>query len=193
MSQRVTEKNRLVTRILANEQGAFEEFIEAYQGTVRGFTTLWAPSRDEADDIAQEVFLSALRNLKTFDTQRDLNSWLIGIARNLTRQSWHRFSARAKHEDREAFDSALEQHALQTFQAREGQGEKRKRALRKCIEILPLELKETFSEYVLGDMSSEQLADKQETSPGTVRANISRIRRRLRYCIERRLRLEGSV
>src|SRR5690348_17573599 len=58
------------------DERAFAALIARYQPAIRGFAAIWAPSRDEADDIAQEVFIQALQGYKNFDANRDLKTWL---------------------------------------------------------------------------------------------------------------------
>jgi RNA polymerase sigma-70 factor (ECF subfamily) len=175
----------LLARIRTDET-AFAELVARYQGVVRGFTALWAPSRDEADDLAQEVFLAALHSASSFDPSRDLKTWLLGIARNLTRQAWKRV-ARAG-----ALGEALEREALLAASAREEQRDRRRAALDRCVEGLHERDRAVFREYVVEDLSSAELAARLATTEGTVRATISRIRRRLRACIERRLGMEPA-
>jgi RNA polymerase sigma-70 factor, ECF subfamily len=182
----------LVRRIREGDEAAFAEFVATYQDTVRSFTAMWAPSRDEADDIAQEVFLAALRSLHTFDVNKDLKTWLLGIARNLTRNAWRRVSRSQKKGDGAALDEVLEQHALAVFQERSKSAEQRSDALRECMQSLPQNTKAIFTQYFVDEVSSAELAGVLKTTENTVRATISRIRKGLRECIERRLDLESA-
>lgn len=184
------EHSDLVRR-LATDEAAFPELVSRYQATVRGFTALWAPSRDEADDIAQEVFLGALHSAHTFDPSRDLKTWLLGIARNLTRQAWRRV-LRLPQGSPQDLDSILEQHAVAAYQARAQKADQRNAALEQCIETLPEKERSAFNSYVVDELSSGEMASRMNTTEGTVRALVSRIRRRLKLCIERRLQLESA-
>jgi RNA polymerase sigma-70 factor (ECF subfamily) len=166
------------------DEAAFAELVATYQSAIRGFTALWAPSRDEADDLAQEVFLAALHSAASFDPSRDLKTWLLGIARNLTRQAWKRVGRAG------ALGEALEREALAAFERR--QDDRRRGALEKCVEGLHERDRAVFREYVVEELSSAELAERLSTTEGTVRATISRIRRRLRACIERRLEAEPA-
>lgn len=173
----------LIARI-ASDEAAFAELVARYQAAVRGYTALWAPSPAEADDIAQEVFLAALRGAGSYDPSRDLKSWLLGIARNLTRQAWRRMSRSG---GRERLAEILEHHASAAYEHRARQGDRRGEALRGCIESLPEREKALFRRYVVDEESSAGLAREARTTEGTIRAAISRIRRRLRACIEGKL------
>jgi RNA polymerase sigma-70 factor, ECF subfamily len=183
--------DELVRRVKAGDRDAFATLIEMHQDTIRSFTAIWAPSRDEADDIAQEVFLAALRSIHTFEKGRDLKLWLLGIARNLTRGAWRRVTKSAGTAG-EKLDEILDRHAVSVFTERQQQADSRSEALQQCLQTLPANSKNIFVQYFGEEKSSEELAGVMKTTENTVRANLSRIRKSLRECIERRMALEGA-
>jgi RNA polymerase sigma-70 factor, ECF subfamily len=183
----------LVERLLKGDSDAFADLVVTYQDTIRGFTAIWSPSRDESDDIAQEVFLAALRSIHTFDASKDLKTWLLGIARNLTRNAWRRVSRTSGRHSSANVDEILERHAVAVFQQRERTVEKREDALRQCMETLPPNTKDIFTRYFVEEISSGELASDLKTTENTLRATLSRVRRSLRTCIERRIALESGV
>ena len=186
-------QSSLIERVRAGDTSAYSEVIHLYQDSVRGFVAMWAPSPQEADDIAQEVFLTALRSIHTLDSGRDLKTWLLGVASNLTRKSWRRISRASQRSTAVGeLEGALEQHALAVYQARERTNDRRRDALKACIESLPANTKSIFVSYVVDELSSAQLAQSLQTTDSTVRATISRIRLSLRECIERRIQLERA-
>lgn len=182
--------DELVRRIKEGDREAFAFLIETHQDTIRSFTAIWAPSRDEGDDIAQEVFIAALRSIHTFEGGRDMKTWLLGIARNLTRNAWRRVSRTAK--GAEELDQILERHAVSVFEERQSRADDRRDALRQCMQTLPANSKSIFVQYFGEEKSSGELASVMNTTENTVRANLSRIRKSLRECIERRMALEGA-
>jgi len=181
----------LVERIRAGDETAFAALVVRYQAPVRGLTALWAPSADEAEDLAQEVFLAALRSINTFDESRDLKTWLLGIARNLTRQAWSRVN-RTRNAGSETLDAMLEKQAMLVYSSREANSDHRRDALERCIGSLPENSRDIFSRYVVDELSSRELAELLATTESNIRATISRIRRGLRICIERRLQSEAA-
>jgi RNA polymerase sigma-70 factor (ECF subfamily) len=77
----VTEA-RLVTQALAGSQSAFEQIVRRYQRPVISLIARMTGDRMLAEDLAQETFVKAFRNLPAFDTTRRLSSWLFRIAHN---------------------------------------------------------------------------------------------------------------
>ncbi len=62
--------------------GAFEAIVRGHQDRVYAFCSRMLSDREEALDAAQEVFLSAFRNLDGFRGDASLSTWLLKIAAN---------------------------------------------------------------------------------------------------------------
>jgi RNA polymerase sigma-70 factor (ECF subfamily) len=74
---------RLVVQALAGSQSAFEQIVGRYQRPVISLIARTTGDRALAEDLAQETFVKAFRNLAAFDTTRRLSSWLFRIAHNV--------------------------------------------------------------------------------------------------------------
>ena len=65
----------------SNDQAAFQQLGERHQGAIRGFLRrLLAGDHGTADDLAQETFLLAYRNIAGWKGSGTLSSWLHTIA-----------------------------------------------------------------------------------------------------------------
>jgi len=62
--------------------GSFEAIVRAHQDRVYSFCARMLSDREDALDAAQEVFLSAWRNLSGFRGDAALSTWLLRIAAN---------------------------------------------------------------------------------------------------------------
>ena len=78
------EDTDLIARALANgDQHAFGELVKRHQSLVRNFLLNWLRGDSaRADDLAQETFLKAYRNLGQFRGGSKFSSWLYKIAYN---------------------------------------------------------------------------------------------------------------
>jgi RNA polymerase sigma-70 factor (ECF subfamily) len=72
----------LVRECLAGNRPAFEELVERYQGPVFNVAYRITGGRDDAEDVAQSVFLKAYESLRSFDARFKFFSWLYRIAVN---------------------------------------------------------------------------------------------------------------
>jgi RNA polymerase sigma-70 factor (ECF subfamily) len=80
-----TDEQQLVERCLAGGESAITEFVERFQSLVYGVCVRMTGDRHEAEDIAQEVFVRALRALHRWDRNRPLRPWILTIAANRCR------------------------------------------------------------------------------------------------------------
>lgn len=64
------------------EQQALEILIKRYLKPIYNFVYRFVGDSKEAEDIAQEVFVKAWRNLKRYDQERSFRVWIFAIAKN---------------------------------------------------------------------------------------------------------------
>jgi len=74
--------HELVTAVRRGEDNAFEELFSRYRRRIRSYVSGILSDADRAEDITQEVFISALRRLR--DTERPIafKPWIYQIAKN---------------------------------------------------------------------------------------------------------------
>lgn len=75
----------LVRRCLADDATALRAFVERFQNAVFGLCLRMLGHRQDAEDIVQEVFLRSFRSLKSWDSSRPLEPWVLTIAANRCR------------------------------------------------------------------------------------------------------------
>lgn len=85
----------LVEAARRGRPGAFEAIVRAHQDRVYGFCARMLSDREEALDAAQDVFLSAWRNLEGFRGDAALSTWLLKIAANRCLNAIRRRATRA--------------------------------------------------------------------------------------------------
>src|SRR5437588_7189457 len=66
-----------------DEPGAFEELVARYQGRLVGVMHHLVGNAEEAEDLAQEVFLRVYRARKKYRARAKFSTWLFTIANNL--------------------------------------------------------------------------------------------------------------
>ncbi len=82
-AQPATEEAALVAAVLQKDRKAAAEFVDRYTDAIYGYVShRLLPRADRADDIVQEVFLAAWRQLRDFRGDSSVTAWLLGIARH---------------------------------------------------------------------------------------------------------------
>ena len=82
LDHRTTEESRLVRRVQAQDELAFCEIVERYQAKVFSIIYGILRNRNDAEDIAQQVFAKIYFSIKSFDFRSSLLTWIYKITVN---------------------------------------------------------------------------------------------------------------
>lgn len=93
------DADRLVARVKAGDRTAFGQIVEAFGRRIYSFVFRMTGRHELADEIVQETFLRAFRNLDRYGGGR-LISWLNGIAYNICLDTLKSASSRTEREKR---------------------------------------------------------------------------------------------
>lgn len=74
-----------VERLKAGDPEAFDMMVEKFAGDIFGLAFRLTQSREDANDITQETFLSAVRGIASFRGDAELKTWLFRITVNHAR------------------------------------------------------------------------------------------------------------
>jgi RNA polymerase sigma-70 factor (ECF subfamily) len=74
---------RLMLRVRSDEPGAFEELVNLYQHRLVAVMHHLVGNAEEAEDLAQEVFLRVYRARHKYRPRAKFSTWLFTIANNL--------------------------------------------------------------------------------------------------------------
>jgi RNA polymerase sigma-70 factor (ECF subfamily) len=176
----------LVEAFRAGKPGAFDAIVRTHQDRVYAFCVRMLADREDALDIAQEVFLSAYRNMAGFRGEASLSTWLLRIAAN---RSLNRIRQRATRAAREVMSIEPQEDSDSPFQP-PGREEDRpdrmmeSRETRKILEAAIANLDEDSRMLVLlsdvEGFSYEELSEAVGIPLGTVKSRLHRARMALR-------------
>lgn len=175
----------VLDEVAAGRRDAFRHLVRRYGLPLRAFLATQVHHRDDADDLAQETFVSAFRMLATFRRGEDFGAWLRGIARNKLRTFW-RSAAR-----REDALGRFREEALRLLDAdlERAAAEERPEtieALLRCIAKLPEKLRRVVRAGLDGGRAAA-LAEELSTSVGAVYTLHYRAGQMLRECARQEL------
>src|SRR6476646_4299453 len=78
---------RIMLRVRDDEEGAFAELVELYPQRLVTVMHHLVGNPEEAEDLAQEVFLRVYRGRKKYRPRSKFSTWLFTIANNLALNS----------------------------------------------------------------------------------------------------------
>lgn len=149
---------RLVERIASGDEEAFGELYRMFAPLVHGITLARVP-RDEVDDIVQEVFISAYKNIDTLRDRNAVGGWLAMIARNRAVEFYRRSKPT------EELSEEMSGSKSQRTEANE---------ILATIRTLPETYKETLILRLVEGMTGQEIAERTGMTPESVRVNLHR-------------------
>lgn len=100
----------LVSNSLAGSRDAFAQIVTRYQSLVCSLAYSATGNLNASEDLAQETFVAAWKQLANLREPEKLRSWLCGIARNLILDT-HRRHGREPSHAAESIEEILESHS----------------------------------------------------------------------------------
>ncbi len=165
-------------RVAANEETAVAELYDRFGSLVFRMALQSMPTRAEAEDAVQEVFVRLWRTAERFDpTRAALVTWVMLITRRHLVDKLRRTRARVKASGLEEF-----QPGDPSLAPRGTDMERREQyaALLDKIESLPELQKTVVTRAYLGGQTLRQIGEELNTPLGTVKSALSRALVRLR-------------
>ncbi|MBC8031300.1 MAG: RNA polymerase sigma factor [Pyrinomonadaceae bacterium] len=164
----------LLQRMLAGDEEALTTLYRRRQGGIYRFVMQMCGSRVLAEDVTQEVFIVLIRDAQTFDPARgSLNSFLVGVARNLLLQRLRRERFYAPLEEDEAEQTPIYNSAnvepLEDLSRTEAIA-----SLRAAVSALPTRYREVVVLCDLQEISYVEAAEVLGCAVGTVRSRLHR-------------------
>jgi len=173
----------LVEQAQAGRLDAFEELVKRYEKPLVGFCLRLVPSREDAEDLAQESFVRVYRHLDRLKPNAKFSTVLFGIARNLTlnhirdgkRRGRHMASPltpeenaeRAVQDERRRPDTVANLHEMQGL-------------IEKGLQELSREHREVLVLREMEGLDYDSIAKIIKCRKGTVKSRIARAREHLR-------------
>lgn len=175
----------LLDRILRGERDLFLHVVRRHELMLRSYLASQLYDLSEVDDLAQETFIAAFKDLRSFRQGEDFGAWLRGIARHrllthfrsLQRResATRRFQAEVTRVAREDLENAARQH----------QGDHLARLLH-CISKLPDKLRRVVHAGLEGLKPSSLAGELGTTVPAIYQLHY-RANQLLRECMSKEL------
>ncbi|MCL7753460.1 RNA polymerase sigma factor [Polaribacter sp. Z022] len=77
----MSEEN-FINQLRAGKQNAYSQLLDDYQQKVFGTCISFIPNKEDAEDVAQEVFLEVFKSINKFKGESKLSTWIYRIATN---------------------------------------------------------------------------------------------------------------
>jgi RNA polymerase sigma-70 factor, ECF subfamily len=179
------EADRVVAEVLAGNTQAFADIVRLYQQDIWRIAAALLRDRDATENLVQQVFVDAYFHLDQYAQGTDFGAWIRTVARNRLRKELRT----ACREDRRlaTYRERLAERLRAETTGTRDDSDAYVAALRGCRQAMPARDAQLVKLRYEKGLSFEAIAELQGQSPEAVQRMISRIRFRLRDCIQNKL------
>lgn len=171
------KENELVNSLVAGREKAYRQVIGKYRDPVLRLCKGFTGSADDAEDLAQDIFIEVFRSVGRFKGDSSLSTWIYRIAvnkslnfiRDKNNKAHGNYTVEGYIENSKDDDSA-DQQLIRKDHAR---------ALHQAIESLPENQNTAFVLSKYEDMSYADIADIMQTSVSSVESLLFRAKKNL--------------
>ncbi|MGB7497388.1 MAG: sigma-70 family RNA polymerase sigma factor [Candidatus Acidiferrum sp.] len=189
------DDRELVQRAQRGDKDAFEMLVAKHQGRVFAVAGGILRSREDVEDIAQQVFMKAYFSLKRFDQRSAFSTWLYKITVN---ECWDLL--RKKKVRPLVFESELSEEQAHAYQSTEQKGEgapdvreqlETRELLEKWLDCLEERDREMLVLKEVQGFTVEEIAEIMGVNGNTVKVRLFRARQRIAERVRRKKRAAG--
>lgn len=168
----------LVHAVLAGNRDAFGQIVSRYQSLICSLAYSATGSLVQSEDLAQETFVAAWKQLPGLREPEKLRSWLCGIARNLINNSLRKQGREPSHAA-ESLDEISANRSPEPLPVERMISNEEQAILWRSLERIPETYREPLVLFYREHQSVEAVAEKLELSQDTVHQRLSRGRKLL--------------
>ena len=186
----IARERELIDRALEGDREAYGRLVERYSAVVIKTLYYLIGDRDEAEDLAQEVFIRAFRGIGSFKGTASFRTWLYRIVHNVGASHFAYRKAKKRSARLVSIDSM--EHADIAAGAECGpadrlmSGELRE-AIEEAVQALPADMREFVVLRDIEERPYEEICEIVGAPLGTVKSRIHRARLLLRDRLKRYL------
>jgi RNA polymerase sigma-70 factor, ECF subfamily len=186
----------LVQAATSGDLPAFDDLVRRHKDRVFNLCFWFLSDYQEADDMAQEVFIKAFRSLKSFRFEAKFSTWLYRVAVNTCKNRVNSLEYRLKKwtdrldtGDMPPGDAADEDHSRQTFSPQEHLEQKeRMQQIQKAVNGLSGDKKTVVLLRDIEGLAYDEIARITGLAIGTVKSKIARARMELQLQLKDMIR-----
>jgi len=176
--------NEIISRVLKGEQNAYAELVNRYQAYVFTLVFRMIRTREDAEEVAQNVFIKAYRSLADFRGESKFSTWLYTIARTTSITFLRKKKLDVHSLDNEkVFEVADSKDS--GFRANLVEQKSRVNMVNEAIAMLSPDDAEIITLFYKAEQNLEEIARILRLEANTVKVRLHRARTRLKDKMEK--------
>ncbi|MFY0685110.1 MAG: sigma-70 family RNA polymerase sigma factor [Balneola sp.] len=174
------EDDGFVVRALKGDESAYKDLMNKYDRPIFFHVRKMIKEKELVEDLVQEVFMKAFKNLTSYSNEYAFSTWLYRIATNhtidyLRKKKLQTLSINDPYKTKDGeFEIQLPDDTYATD--KEVIRKERKQIVQEAIEELPEKYKAVIQLRHMDELSYDEISEKLDLPLGTVKAHIFRAR-----------------
>ncbi|MEM7453829.1 MAG: sigma-70 family RNA polymerase sigma factor [Planctomycetota bacterium] len=189
-SDAVNPEIELIQKAKSGCSDSLTILVRSYHLELRHFLTRRTGDASVADDLAQEVFIAAFRQIGRLKDNSSFRSWLLKIARNKSIDHLRRVSRDRQNRNQLIEFTITRQCASKTHQTNPLETNEIRKTLTDCIAKLGPHARNLIRWFYFDNETAESIARRMNQKANAVRMSMLRTRRTLAKCIRRNTEIE---
>jgi RNA polymerase sigma-70 factor (ECF subfamily) len=176
--------NEIISKVLSGEQALYAHLVKRYQNFVFTIVLRYTPNREDAEEIAQDVFVKAYRSLADFRGESKFSTWLYTIVTTTCITFLRKKKVPVHSLDNEhIFEAADNQNSA--FRANQVEQKSKAQAINEAIKLLSVDDARIITLFYQAEQSLEEIGRIIGVDPNTAKVKLHRARQRLKEKMER--------
>ena len=177
-NESVASDETIALRVQSGDTESFGVLVERYEAKLLRYGRKFLPRAEDIQDIVQDVFESAFRNIKSFDASRRFSPWMFRIAHNAFVNGLRGHSRNPL--TMIDFDTMLAHHVEEAPVDFEREQRDMREMIEKGLGELSPKAREILVLFYLEEFSYQEIADILQVPMGTVGVRLKRARESLK-------------
>jgi RNA polymerase sigma-70 factor (ECF subfamily) len=162
----------LLERCRRGDSLAWEALVRQFQARIWGIAHFYLKDREEARDVAQEVFVRIYNNFRDFEAGSNFTAWALRITRNCAIDRLRQLRARPQADDNQG-DDYLSGIASD---ARPAEAEEHQQVVYRALALMSEMNREMILLKEIQGLKQQEIAEMLSLPLGTVKARTNRAR-----------------
>jgi len=175
--------NEIISKVLAGDQQAYALLVDRYQQYVFTLTLRFLKTREDAEEVAQDVFIKVYRSLADFRGASKFSTWLYTIVNTTCitflrkkKLETHSLDLEKVFEAADSIDSGMRANLVEQ--------KSRVAMVNQAIRLLSTEDAEILTLFYKGEQTLEEIATILTIAPNAAKVRLHRARTRLKDKME---------
>ena len=184
----IKDDQTYINSILKGDTNAFSILVERYKNMVFTLALKMVKSREEAEEISQDSFIKAYKNLNKFKGDSKFSTWLYKITYRTSLDSLK------KNKDKYNIDT-IDEVNINKIKSTEGildgiERKERAEVINRCMQNLPEDERAVLWMFYFEELSLKEIIEVTDFSEANVKVKLHRARKRLLSIVEKRVEPE---